>query len=86
MNQCRYATPEFTFAPYFPLICGRVGSKPRRFNVADEKQMCMGCGTRPAVSSNGTLPLCSQCAAVAQEKKRGVEYDKDKAPDTLRNP
>jgi hypothetical protein len=57
----------------------------RRTNVADEKQMCMGCGSRPAVCFNGTVPLCSQCAALAKGKERGVEYYKDRVPDTLRN-
>jgi hypothetical protein len=56
--------------------------------MADDKQMCLGCGTRPATSSNGTVPLCSTCAKLAEGKERGVEYstqDEDKAPDTLRN-
>lgn len=56
--------------------------------MADNKQMCMGCGSRPASCSNGTLPLCSTCAALAAKKERGVEYSSaqdDRAPDTLRN-
>lgn len=45
----------------------------------DEKQMCLGCGTNPATTSDGTLPLCAKCAALAAQKKRGVEFSKDKA-------
>jgi len=56
--------------------------------MADDKQMCLGCGTRPATSFSGTVPLCSQCAALAEKNKRGVEYtapEGEPVPDTLRN-
>lgn len=43
----------------------------------NDKQVCMGCGQRPATSSDGTLPLCSQCAAQAKGKERGVEYQQN---------
>jgi len=35
-------------------------------------QLCLSCGVAPATTSNGTVPLCSDCAAQAQGKGRGV--------------
>lgn len=43
-----------------------------------ELQMCLGCNEKPAVSTKETVPLCAACAALAQEAKRGVEFDKGK--------
>ena len=49
-----------------------------------DKQMCLACNIRPAVTS-GPIPLCSACSAIAKDNKRGVKYEKDaKSPDTLR--
>jgi predicted amidophosphoribosyltransferase len=39
-------------------------------------QLCLGCGANPATSADGTVPLCSSCAAQAKEAKRGVKYQK----------
>jgi len=36
-------------------------------------QLCLGCGANPATSADGTVPLCSSCAAQAKEAKRGVQ-------------
>jgi hypothetical protein len=43
-----------------------------------EVPRCMGCGLRPATSSRFPIPLCEQCAAIAAQKERGVEYLADK--------
>lgn len=39
-----------------------------------ETQLCLACSVNPATSSNGTVPLCSSCAAQASGKERGVEF------------
>lgn len=39
------------------------------------KQMCLACSQREATSSDGTVPLCAQCAALAAGKGRGVQFD-----------
>jgi hypothetical protein len=39
-------------------------------------QLCLGCGSKPATSINGTVPLCAECAALAKEAKRGVKFEK----------
>lgn len=49
-----------------------------------DKQMCLGCNTRPAVTG-GPAPLCAECAAIAEKNKRGVKFEKDvEPPETLR--
>lgn len=42
--------------------------------MADEKQMCFGCSTQPAVTG-GPVPLCSRCSALAKKNKRGVKFE-----------
>ena len=39
-----------------------------------EKQMCLACGQKEATSTQGTVPLCADCAALATGKGRGVNY------------
>jgi predicted amidophosphoribosyltransferase len=41
-------------------------------------QLCLACGANPATSVDGTVPLCSSCAAQAKEAKRGVKFEKPK--------
>lgn len=43
-----------------------------------EKQMCLACGQKEATSTNGTVPLCADCAALAAGKGRGVDFQKPK--------
>jgi len=68
------------------LVIAQFAETGKALTMAD-KQMCLGCGTRPATNSNGTVPLCAQCAAQAAGKERGVEYTSqdEPVPDTLRN-
>lgn len=40
-------------------------------------QKCLACGVNDATSADGTVPLCSSCAALTKGKTRGVEYKKD---------
>jgi hypothetical protein len=49
--------------------------------MAKDRQMCFGCGQRPATNFNGTLPLCSTCAAKAKDSQRGVKFEKPKKPE-----
>jgi hypothetical protein len=39
-----------------------------------EPQMCFSCSVRPATTSDGTVPLCEDCAARIKNP-RGVEYE-----------
>ncbi len=48
--------------------------------MADEKQMCFGCGTQLAVTG-GPVPLCAECSALAEKNKRGVKFEKQEKPD-----
>jgi hypothetical protein len=41
-------------------------------------QMCMNCSDRPATVAQGTVPLCAECAGVADG--RGVKLRKTKHP------
>jgi hypothetical protein len=45
----------------------------------DPNQMCLGCGANPATSTDGTVPLCAECAALAKDAKRGVKFEKREA-------
>ena len=36
-------------------------------------QMCLSCSVHPATTTNGTVPLCAQCASLARGKERGVK-------------
>lgn len=45
-----------------------------------ERPLCMACGEAPATSGGRTLPLCTACAALSNQAKRGVKYDKEKPP------
>jgi len=43
-----------------------------------EQQMCLACNQRPAIPNSGeTVPLCSECSALAKGKSRGVDFQKD---------
>jgi hypothetical protein len=46
-------------------------------------QKCLACGVKDATSANGTVPLCAECAAKAQESKRGVKFDKKASHDSV---
>lgn len=43
--------------------------------MAGDQQMCLGCNDKPAVASNGTVPLCADCQRLAGNP-RGVEFAK----------
>lgn len=49
----------------------------------DPNQMCLGCGANPATSTDGTVPLCAACAALAKEAKRGVKFEKRQASEAV---
>lgn len=42
-------------------------------------QKCLACGVKDATSADGTVPLCSSCAALTKGKERGVEFEKKDA-------
>jgi hypothetical protein len=46
----------------------------------EAKQMCLGCNENPATTSDGTVPLCTKCASLAKEGRRGVKYDPPAEP------
>jgi predicted RNA-binding Zn-ribbon protein involved in translation (DUF1610 family) len=41
-----------------------------------KKQMCVSCTYEEATSTDGTLPLCPACAALAEMNRRGVTRPK----------
>lgn len=47
------------------------------------QEQCLNCGN-PAVSKEGTVPLCQRCADLAKDKQRGVQYEPKPSQDDQR--
>ena len=45
--------------------------------MAKERQMCLSCSVKPATTSSGTVPMCSDCKRL-MTSPRGVTYEGDK--------